>query len=183
MAANTDKIALESAVSALDRLGEQVNLVKGSKLSRITGIPGALPNIPGSQGSDAQARLDALKSQVGFSVLQALRNSAKTGSSGLGQVTQKEHELLQSQLGSLAKAQSEGEIRRVLGDISKFVEESKDRLRAAHESKHSGQTSPASSSTNKPYALKNSKGWSLMRDPVSGVRAYVGPNGQYEVVP
>jgi hypothetical protein len=38
-------------------------------------------------------------------------------------------------------------------------------------------------SASKPYALKNSKGWNLMRDPVTGVRAYVGPNGQYEVVP
>lgn len=133
---NQDTAALEGSTAALNRLGEQVNLVKNSNLSRITGLAGALPNIPGSAGADAQARLDSLKSQVGFSVIQALKDAAKTGSSGLGQITEREHVYLQQQLGNLDKAQSETEIRRVLGDIEKFVEDAKGRIRNAYNMKH-----------------------------------------------
>jgi len=148
---NADTATLESSTAALNRLGEQVNLLKNSKLGRITGIPGALPNIPGSAGSDAQARLEALRSQVGFSVLQSLRDASRTNASGLGQVTEKEHALLQNQLGNLAKAQSEQELRRVLDGIAKFVDESKGRLQNAYNVRNknrlgSTQAEPAQSS-------------------------------------
>jgi len=133
---NQDTSALQSSEAALDRLAAQVNLVEKSNLGRTTGLLGALPNVPGSEGSDAKARLDALKYQIGFGVLQEMKANSKNQSSGLGQVTEKEHVYLQSQLGNLEKAQSETEIRRVLKDIGKFAEESKGRLRAAYNLKH-----------------------------------------------
>ena len=141
-ALNADTASLQASEAALNRLAEQVNLVKDSNLGRITGILGVAPNVPGSAGSDAQSRLDALKSQVGFSVLQTLKDAARTGASGLGQVTEKEHVYLQQQLGNLTKAQSEKEIRRVLDDIARFTEGAKDRLRNAYNLKH-GNAQPA----------------------------------------
>lgn len=133
---NADTATLGQAESALDRLGQQVNLVKNSNLSGITGMLGALPNMPGGKSADAQARLDSLKYQIGFNVLQEMKNASKTNASGLGQVTEKEHVYLQNQLGSLEKAQSEAEIRRVLDDIAKFADESKSRIRNAYNLKH-----------------------------------------------
>ena len=141
---NADTNALNASEAALNRLGEQVNLVKNSALGRVTGIPGILPNVPGMAGADAQGRLETLRSQVGFTVLQALRDAAKSGSSGLGQVTEREHAMLQAQLGNLQNAQSEPELRRVLGDIAKFVEESKGRLRSAYNMKHRSAPAPGS---------------------------------------
>jgi hypothetical protein len=133
---NADTAALQSNLSALDRLAAQVKLTQDSSLGRTTGLMGMLPNVPGQPGAVAQSRLDSLKSQVGFGVLQELRNTAKNGASGLGQVTEKEHAMLQMQLGNLEKAQGEEEIRRVLGDIAKFTEKSKERIRAAYNLKH-----------------------------------------------
>lgn len=139
---NADTAALEASTNAMNRLAEQVNLVENSKLGRITGIPGVLPNVPGFAGADAEGRLNALKNQVGFSVLNSLKDVSRTGASGLGQVTEKEHAMLQMQLGNLDKAQSEEEIRRVLSDIKKFTDESKGRLRNAYNIKH-GEKKPA----------------------------------------
>lgn len=135
-ALNQDTLALNGATDALDRLGHQVELVKNANLGRVTGLVGALPNIPGSEGSDAKGRLEALKYQVGLNVLQSMKDASRTASSGLGQITEKEHVYLQAQLGNLDKAQSESEIRRVLGDMEKFVVDAKLRISNAYNMKH-----------------------------------------------
>ena len=142
---NADTAALDSSTAALNRLAEQANLVLKSKLGAVTGLMGAVPNIPGTEAADARGRLDALKSQVGFSVMQALRDAAKTGSSGLGQITEKEHVYLQQQLGNLDKAQSEKEIRRVVGDILKFSDDAKGRIRNAYNMRHKDKAGTAPS--------------------------------------
>ena len=156
---NQDTAALEGSIAALNRLGEQVNLVKNSKLSGITGIQGAIPNIPGSAAADAQANLDSLKSQVGFSVMQALKDASKTGSSGLGQITEREHIYLQQQLGSLDKAQSEKQIRDVLDNIAKFTDEAKGRIRNAYNMKHKDAATPQDMQSAPAPAA--SGGWSI----------------------
>lgn len=117
----------------LDKLEKQVQLTLDSKLGRTTGLAGKIPNVPGFAGADAEGRLEGLKSQVGFEALQALRNAAHNGASGLGQVTEKEHIYLQTQLGNLAKAQSEKEIRRVLGEIQTWVAGARERYKQAYE--------------------------------------------------
>lgn len=127
----------------LDKLEKQVELTLGSKLGRVTGIPGALWNVPGMAGADAAGRLEGLKSQIGFEALQALRNAAHNGASGLGQVTEKEHVYLQTQLGNLAKAQSETEVRRVLGDIKTWIGQARERYKSAYEKRYNaGPTAP-----------------------------------------
>jgi len=151
---NADTASFEASNAALNRLAEQVNLVKNSNLSGITGIRGAIPNIPGSASADAQARLEALRSQVGFNVMQALKDSSKTGSTGLGSVTEGEHKLLQAQLGNLQKAQSEDEIRRVLEDIMKFTEDSKGRLLKAYNRKHTPSETESTPSEDHPDVAK-----------------------------
>lgn len=150
---NQDTSALQSSEAALDRLAAQVNLVKKSNLGRVTGAVGALPNIPGSEGSDAKARLDALKYQVGFGVLQEMKNNSRSSSSGLGQVTEKEHVYLQGQLGNLERAQSEAEVRRVLDDIEKFAQESRGRLRAAYNLKHGAEAQRAAPKVSVPRVV------------------------------
>jgi len=162
---NADTATLQQSEAALDRLSSQVNLVKNSNLSRITGVTGMFPNIPGGAAANAQARLEALKYQIGFNVLQEMRNASKTNASGLGQITEKEHIYLQSQLGNLDKAQSEDEIRRVLNDIAKFAEESKARIRNAYNMKHpqqGAQPIPAApSAPAAPVAPPSGTGWSI----------------------
>ena len=64
-----------------------------------------------------------------------MRNNSKSGGS-LGQVSDFENKLLQANLASLDRAQSEPEFRAALEKIVKYTEEAKGRLRNAYNMKH-----------------------------------------------
>lgn len=133
---SADVAQLQSSQSDLDRLAASANeLLKTSNLGRITGIVGALPNIPGMEGADAQAKLNTLKSQVGFGVLQAMRNASKTGGA-LGNVSDAEGKRLEANLAALENAQSEKQMRESLQKIVDFSAQAKDRLAGAFNMRH-----------------------------------------------
>lgn len=133
---NADTAALSSSSSSFDRLAQAANdLLNAKGLSGITGIEGAFPNIPGSEAADAQAKLDTLKSQVGFGVLQDMRNNSKTGGA-LGSVSDTEGKRLEANLAALANAQSETQIRESLIKILDYAEQAKGRLHDAYNLKH-----------------------------------------------
>jgi len=120
--------AIDGVSSDLDRLALVANQLKNHPgLNGITGIRGAIPNIPGSQSANAEALLETLKSQTAFSVLQTMRNNSKTGGA-LGQVSDKEGQLLQNNLAALSKAQSADAYRAALQNIIDYTEKSKTRI-------------------------------------------------------
>jgi hypothetical protein len=101
---NQDTAAMNNMGSSMDRLATAANEVLQSPgLGRITGIAGVLPNVPGMAGADAQAKLQTLKAQVGFGVLQEMRNASKTGGA-LGAVTEKIVDYTQGAKGRLREA-------------------------------------------------------------------------------
>jgi hypothetical protein len=134
--------ALQSMSSDLDRLAVSANqILNHPGLAGITGLRGAVPDIPGTQAADARALLNKLKSQVGFTVLQNMRNNSKTGGA-LGQVSDNEGKRLENNLASVESAQSIDQMRRELQGIVDYVNGSKDRLSAAYESTY-GEGTPA----------------------------------------
>lgn len=185
---NQDTAALTGSTNSFDRLSTAANeLLNAKGLSGITGIKGSFPNVPGTSAADAQAKLDTLKSQVGFGVLQDMRNNSKTGGA-LGSVSDAEGKRLEANLAALDKAQSEGQMRESLQKIIDYSEQAKGRLRDAYNLKHgdSGnqyrQAQPASSTPMANLPPTNRKGWSLHVD-AQGNKAYVSPNGKdYEEV-
>ncbi|AVA20677.1 phage tail tip lysozyme [Rhizobium sp. NXC24] len=144
--------SLGSTLSSLDRLDAAANeLSKDPDLGRVTGWSGLLPNVPGGKGASVQARLNTLKSQIGFSVLQAMRDASKTGGA-LGAISDKENELLQNNLASLSQAQSEEDLKAQLGRIRDYVAGAKARLSGAYkqmygEDYQSPSVAPASGNT------------------------------------
>lgn len=134
---NLDTATLTNSVADLDSLAEAANELKEHPgLKRITGVMGAIPNIPGSDAANAQAKLDTLKSKVGFGVLQNMRNNSKTGGA-LGSVSDVEQKLLQSNLAALDKAQSYQEYKNQLQKIIDYSDKAKDRLSTAYNLKYS----------------------------------------------
>jgi hypothetical protein len=127
-------------MNSMDRLASEANAIKEHPgLEGITGIRGAIPNIPGTAAANAQARLDTLKSQVAFGVLQNMRNNSKSGGA-LGQVSNIEEKMLQDNLAGLSKSQSAPEYRAALQRIIDYTSGAKDRLRAAYNLKHGTKT-------------------------------------------
>jgi hypothetical protein len=128
------RAALDQSVAELDRLGEIAREVKDHPgLKGITGIPGMFPNIPGTDRANAAAKLDTLKSQVAFRVLQTMRDMSKTGGA-LGQVSDRENTMLQNNLAALDRAQSYEEFQRELGRVIEFVDGVKSRMQQAYTS-------------------------------------------------
>lgn len=129
---NSALTSLQATESQLDRMGQAAtSLLQHPGLGRITGYVGMFPNLPGGDAADAQATLENLKSQVGFSVLQAMREASKTGGA-LGAVSDKENEMLQNNLAALQNSQSPEQFRQNLQRIIEFVEGSKSRMRDAY---------------------------------------------------
>lgn len=151
---NADTAALQSSENALSRLEQAANEVLNHPgLGRITGLMGKVPNIPGYPGADAAAKLEQLKSQAGFAVLQTMRDASKTGGA-LGNVSNFEVQQLQNNLAALQTAQSEEQLRSELEKIMAFTQGSRDRLRQAYNMRHGvnagNQAAPAPSPSPAP---------------------------------
>lgn len=133
-----DQATFDGSINNMDRLATAANEVKNHPgLGGITGLRGYFANIPGGDSADAEAKLNTLKSQVGFGVLQDMRNNSKTGGA-LGAISDKEHPLLQANLGAIEKAQSKEQLQRSLDDIIKYTEGAKDRMSRAFNTQHPG---------------------------------------------
>lgn len=131
------KSSLDNSLNTMDRMAfEADRLSKDPGLSRITGLWGMLPNIPGQPGANANAKLETLKTQVAFGVLQAMRDASKTGGA-LGAVSDRENTMLGNALAALDRAQSEGEFRKALSQIVDYTKGAKQRLQQAYETDYS----------------------------------------------
>jgi len=150
------KSALDTAAANIDRMSDVARSIKDDPaLSKITGIQGVFPNMPGGRAANVQARLDNLTSQVGFSVLEAMRNASKTGGA-LGSITEGEHKLLQNNLIALSRAQDEKQYREQLQKLIDWGDGVKQRLQAAYD-KDYGSLPNASPGRTAPQGVRNSK--------------------------
>lgn len=113
---------LDIMVKKIDRL-----LDPKTDLSGITGLSGMFPNTPGGAASDAQALLDSLKNQTGFQVLQKMRQLSPTGGA-LGNVSDRENERLDTAIQNLTGHQSEDSLKKALGDLREYANQSKQLL-------------------------------------------------------
>ena len=129
----------------MDRLATAANEALNSPgLGGVTGISSMFPNIPGGDAADAQAKLNTLKSQVAFGVLQDMRNNSKTGGA-LGAVSDSEGKRLEANLAALENAQSEKQMKESLQKIIEYTQGAKERLQSAYNLRHGGKTQPAQS--------------------------------------
>jgi hypothetical protein len=139
---NADYTQLQGAKSGLDRLAQAATeALNAPGLKGVTGMRGMLPDVPGSDAANARAKLETLKSQVAFGVLQDMRNASKTGGA-LGSVSDAEGRRLESNLAALANSQSEEQMRQSLQKIVEYANSAKGRMEGAFSLKYgNGPTS------------------------------------------
>ncbi|MDX5517963.1 hypothetical protein [Stenotrophomonas sp. RG-453] len=134
--------SLRDAESNLDRLAAQARQLSSHRgLASITGIRGSIPDVLGSDAANARAELESLKSQVGFGVLQAMREASKTGGA-LGSVSDTENQLLQSNLAALMNSQSVESFKANLKKIEDYAGAAKGRMRQAFNSQYQERQTP-----------------------------------------
>ena len=152
------RAAVENSMTNLDRLAAAAKDLKTKPVEKITGIQGQFPNFPGGEAANTAAQLETLKSQVGFGVLQAMRDASKTGGA-LGSIAVRELEMLQNNLAALDTNQSPEAFKAELQKIADYAEGVKSRSIRAYESEF-GQL-PKSGPTN-PLPSERG-GWSIQR--------------------
>lgn len=136
---NQDTASLGSSTNAMDRLAAAANeVMRHPGLGGITGKMGVLPNMPGGEAANAQAKLNTLKSQIGFGVLQEMRNNSRTGGA-LGSVSDAEGKRLEANLAALENSQSEEQMKESLQKILDYTAGAKVRLQQAYNLKHGAQ--------------------------------------------
>ena len=152
---NADTAQLAGSTDGLNRLSSSASaMLNHPGLPGIVGLRGKLPNIPGTDAADAAAQLETLKSQIGFGVLQAMRDSSKTGGA-LGAVSDAEGKRLEANLAALSQAQSLEQFKASLQEIVSYTEGAKGRLRDSYNLKHGDgergeQSAPPPSSASRP---------------------------------
>lgn len=116
----TDRSGATEVVEAMDQSIEKVEeLVNHPGLKNITGwAAGRTPTIS-QDGQNAQALLDVLKNKVFVGMIQTLRNTSQTGSSGLGSITEKEGDRLENALVALKQSQDTDTFKGQLKDLIK----------------------------------------------------------------
>ena len=95
---NQNQIAIDKIDSILTRLEDEF-------ISSVGFTSIGLSSIPGTDSYNINKDLDTIKAIIGFSKLQEMRDASKTGGA-LGQISDRENQLLQSVLGSLDIGQS-----------------------------------------------------------------------------
>ena len=140
---NQDTAMLQNSNAGFDRLATTANeILNHPGLTGITGIRGKVPDVPGTDAANARALLNTLKSQVGFGVLQEMRNNSKTGGA-LGAVSDAEGKRLENNLAALDTTQDIGQFKKQLQAIVDYATGAKDRLRDAFNMKHkTGEPKP-----------------------------------------
>lgn len=112
----------------LDMLDKTVGtLLNHPGLERNTGWQGALGlgKVPGTEGHDAQVKLDQLKSQQMIEVLKALKSESANGGSGFGQLSEREGDTLRGYIANLDKAQTLPSMKQALKDIQDWTKQSR----------------------------------------------------------
>ena len=95
------------AINNLNRVMTDID--NGVAPTELTGFLASF--IPGTEQYNSKATIDTLLAEFGLSELSNLRNSSVNGSSGLGQLTERERQVLERRLGNLKAGQTPEKLR------------------------------------------------------------------------
>ena len=107
-ALNQAKLVINKVDSALGLVGTTTTGLLGSQYGKI----------PGSPAYNLRKEIDTIKSNIGFSTLQAMREASPTGGA-LGQVAVQELDMLQASLSSLDPNQSADQLKNNLDTVKR----------------------------------------------------------------
>lgn len=129
------KTSALKAIADFDRMeAEATAILNDPNLSKATGRSSYFYDSPfgaGTKGRDIGSRIETLKSQSSFSTLQEMRNASPTGGA-LGNVSDKETQLLSENLTALNKTQSDEGFKKSLERLINYTRGAKERIRRGY---------------------------------------------------
>lgn len=117
---------LKGGVDLIDR-------IKSGTKGKTTGLTQfALKWIPGTENYDFEKSLDTMRSKLAIDSMLQLKAESPTGSTGFGQLSEKELEVIQSQIANVASSQSEEQFRQQIGILERHYKRAEALLRLEH---------------------------------------------------
>jgi len=126
------KILLEQRELKTEFLQNTLDTALSQVTGFSTGIFSGFRFVGGTPQADLSATLDTIRANIGFEELQRMRDASKTGGA-LGQVSERENELLQAVWGSIQQSQSAEQLAENLKILKTTIEASRLRVAAAWE--------------------------------------------------
>lgn len=126
------KSAFNESLAKNDRVLSKVDEVLPKIDSLTAGFAGStLANISGTEARDVQATIDTIKANLGFEELQRMRDNSPTGGA-LGQVSERELQLLTATVENLEQSQSPRQLKLNLNALKNQLEGSRERIEEAY---------------------------------------------------
>lgn len=123
-------------MARLDNTQVVMGAIRRARTLAGSGETGMIGNVmravPGTNAYNLRATIDIIKSNLGFDALAEMRANSPTGGA-LGNVSERETELLQSMVDSLDQAQSTEQFNDALDRLERTYAQSMARIRAAYE--------------------------------------------------
>lgn len=122
----------DSITSNMQRMENAANaLINSPGLDRASGTGSYFPTLRGGKAADFEANLNALKSQIGFAILNDMRQMSPTGGA-LGNVSNFEVDTLQRNIAALDLTQSPAQLRANLKNIVDYARKLRERYARAY---------------------------------------------------
>lgn len=132
----------DSITSNMTRMQNAANsLLRHPGLSRASGAMSYVPSLRGGDASNFESDLDALKSQIGFAILNDMRQMSPTGGA-LGNVSNFEVDTLQRNIAALDISQSPAQLRARIKQIADYAQQLKSRYARAYNTDRSSLLGP-----------------------------------------
>jgi hypothetical protein len=113
---------IESEIDDMEMTQDLLNDMAGQTDYSTVGFGKYLNKIPLTDATHWAELKSTIQARIALTKMMTLKNASATGSTGFGQLSEKELKLLTDHLGSLEQAQSPEEIKKVIGQIYKTLD-------------------------------------------------------------
>lgn len=113
-----------------------------------------LPDFANPAAANLRGELNTVQSKVVLDTITEMKNLSKTGSTGFGQLSDREGQLISSRLGAVLQASTPARLKKALGDLQGQLKISRDRVLKAYQ----GEQAIKAPKSNKPGSSDTSGG-------------------------
>lgn len=165
------KLGLHAASADFDTIEDNIDKAMGETGAFSSGVAARTSFIGGTPAANLKARLTTIASNNVLGVITQLKELSKTGSTGFGQLSDREGTLIQSKLAAVDQSTSPSFLKQALSDLKTQIQRSRKRVEDAYQDDLDARGEAPASGGNAPRGGRvegSSIGVDFVRNPQTG---------------